>query len=205
MNKFRVLFVCRDNIFESALAAFFCNMAIPSDREDSWVVASAGVEAPRQKKSQQIRMEAAEVQGVDFSHHVPVRITKEMVDRADLILAIDFDDGSAIWKLVPPAWSKVFSLREFIYYMRKIDRAPPVDSDPANRMLSKTSMVQSLRRQARSEHGFWAGRKLEDLNLPEPHTSAAATAWVNALRSLVGDVVTLMDGRVGSSPVSVGK
>lgn len=215
MSVLTVLFVCQDNAFTSPLAAHLAQRAVAKDRADFMNIESAGLSVHRvaiaDRHAPDPRTSSFLKAGFDPTQHRATQLTKHAIETADLIIAVDFDTASAVWGLVPHAWSKVFSLREFVYYARKINKAPPVDFDPANRMASKVAMAQALRRQARSEFGFWAGLRLEDHNLPMPGKrnanarQAATDAWVKAVQALVFDVVKLLDGRVGSTPVAAGR
>jgi protein-tyrosine phosphatase len=80
-----VLFVCTGNIFRSVTAEYALKTHLGSDT--SHVISSAGIEAKPQLMHAWVLTRLRE-KGADLSRHVPRQLTKEVVDCADLVIAM---------------------------------------------------------------------------------------------------------------------
>ena len=83
-----VLFVCTGNIFRSMTAEYALKIRLGTNT--SCVVSSAGIDA----KSQSIHdwvQSRLRAKGADPTTHVPRQLTKELVEAADLIVAMGRD------------------------------------------------------------------------------------------------------------------
>ncbi|EOD01760.1 protein-tyrosine-phosphatase [Caldisalinibacter kiritimatiensis] len=76
-------------------------------------VASAGVCAiPNQPATAQA-IHALKEEGIDLSSHRSKPLTKEMIDKADLILTMTVNHKNAVLQMTPDAKGKVFTLKEY--------------------------------------------------------------------------------------------
>ena len=83
-----VLFVCTGNIFRSVTAEYALKIRLGTNT--SCVVSSAGIDAKPQSIHDwvQSRLRA---KGADSTTHVPRQLTKELVEAADLVIAMGRD------------------------------------------------------------------------------------------------------------------
>ena len=80
-----ILFVCTGNVFRSVVAEYALKARLGS--ESSYVVGSAGIEALPQPLPPLIHHHLRE-KGVDPSQHVQRRLTQELLERTDLVVAM---------------------------------------------------------------------------------------------------------------------
>lgn len=80
-----VLFVCTGNIFRSVTAEYALKARLGPDT--SCVVSSAGIDAKPQSMHAWVQARLCE-KGADLTTHVPRQLTKELVEAADLIIAM---------------------------------------------------------------------------------------------------------------------
>ena len=80
-----VLFVCTGNIFRSVTAEYALKARLAPDT--SCVVSSAGIDAKPQSMHAWVQARLCE-KGADLTTHVPRQLTKELVQAADLIIAM---------------------------------------------------------------------------------------------------------------------
>lgn len=83
-----ILFVCTGNIFRSMVAEYALKSRLGP--ESPYVVGSAGTEACLHPVHPMIRDRLLE-KGIDPSQHVPQRLTRELLDRIDLTIAMGLD------------------------------------------------------------------------------------------------------------------
>ena len=83
-----VLFVCTGNIFRSVTAEYALKARLGEGT--SCVVSSAGIDAKPQSVHDWVQTRLRE-KGADPSRHVPRQLTKELVEAADLVVAMGRD------------------------------------------------------------------------------------------------------------------
>lgn len=83
-----VLFICNGNIFRSMSAEYALRAQI--DREDAKRVASAGITANPQEMLAPVRERLIE-RGIDPSGHHQRRLTREILEDADIAIAMSLD------------------------------------------------------------------------------------------------------------------
>jgi protein-tyrosine-phosphatase len=148
---------------------------------------------------------AADVLGLDLSQHRAKELTPDRCLEPDLVLAMSWDQISHIWSLVPEAWDKVFTIKEFVHWAQRAPVRPPIlFPDRGAEMRDKIIQAHAIRKRARADHGFWGGIRPQDLNLIEPNGKGeeAWTALGHAVRALVGDVVLLLRGPAPAAPAA---
>lgn len=83
-----ILFVCTGNVFRSVVAEYAVRAQIGS--HDQYLVESAGIEAKPQSIHPVIRLRLLQ-KGADPSAHVQQKLTQELIQRIDLIIAMGED------------------------------------------------------------------------------------------------------------------
>jgi protein-tyrosine-phosphatase len=170
-----------------------------------WTIDSAGTETTEGGLVRTEATRAASIVDVDISEHAPVRLSSELCDDPDLILAMSWEQVSYIWSLVPGAWDKVFTMKEFIHWAKRAPIRPPIlFADRAEEMRDKVIQAHAVRKRARADYGFWGGIRPQDLNLIEPNGKGdeAWNALANAVHALASDVITLLTGPTQTPPVA---
>ena len=80
-----ILFVCTGNVFRSMAAEYALRAQL--DQPSAYHVTSAGIEAKSQKVHPVI-LNRLRLKGTDPSAHIPQILTKELIQRSDLIIAM---------------------------------------------------------------------------------------------------------------------
>lgn len=88
-----ILFVCTGNIFRSMVAEYAARAQFGS--QSHYLIESAGIEAKPQAIHPVIRARLIQ-KGADPSAHVQRKLTQELVDRIDLIIAMGHDHRECI-------------------------------------------------------------------------------------------------------------
>lgn len=83
-----VLFVCTGNIFRSVTAEYALKARLGDGLR--CIVGSAGIDAKPQSVHAWVRTQLRE-KGADASHHTPRQLTKELVESANLVVAMGRD------------------------------------------------------------------------------------------------------------------
>jgi protein-tyrosine-phosphatase len=199
-SHFEILYVCNGDNARSPLAAM-CTAALAKASSDargvSWKISSAGCEEAEEAAVRSEALRAAQIIDLDLSAHRPSVLAAEQCDSPDLILAMSWDQISHIWSLVPNAWDKVFTMKEFVHWAKLAPSRPPIlFADRAEAMRDKVVQAHAIRKRARSDHGFWGGIRPQDLNLIEPN-GKGDEVWAtlaHAVKALASDVITLLVG-----------
>jgi protein-tyrosine phosphatase len=204
-STFKLLYVCNGNNARSPLAAAFTYQRVTRvPGEVRWHISSAGTTATDGAGVRPEVQRAASSVNLDLSEHSTQALTAEACESPDLILGMAWDQVSDIWSLVPQAWGKVFTIKEFIHWAKQAPARPPIlFSDRIEHMRDKVTQAHAIRKRARADHGFWGGLRPGELNLiePEGHGDEAWTALVNAVQALTNDVITLLSVDGGHSGV----
>jgi len=203
-TPFRLLYVCNNDTARSPLAAAATINAVSATNDTvGWRIDSAGTNAIDGDVFRSEARVAAGVLGLDLSQHRAKELTPERCLEPDLVLAMSWDQISHIWSLVPEAWDRVFTIKEFVHWAQRAPVRPPIlFPDRGAEMRDKIVQAHAIRKRARADFGFWGGIRPQDLNLIEPNGKgeAAWTALGHAVRALVGDVVLLLRGPAVAKP-----
>ena len=84
-NLQSVLFVCTGNIFRSVTAEYALKAHLGPDT--SHVISSAGIDAKPQSMHALVQARLRE-KGADLTTHIPRQLTRELVESADLVIAM---------------------------------------------------------------------------------------------------------------------
>lgn len=116
MTKYKVLFVCLGNIVRSPLAEhIFRDMLVQEGLSDKYEVASAGIEAWHVGEKPDPRMlRVAAQKGLTYTNKAK-QITRAELSSYDMILAMDFDNLSALLRMADGdlPTDHIYLLRDF--------------------------------------------------------------------------------------------
>jgi protein-tyrosine-phosphatase len=197
-TDFNILYVCNgDNARAPLAAACTESLTARNSLGVTWTIASAGTETLEGSLVRPEAQRAAGALDIDLASYEPVALSPDDCVAPDLILAMSWDQVSHVWSLVPGAWEKVFTVKEFIHWAKLAPARPPIlFADRAEAMRDKVVQTHLIRKRARADHGFWGGIRPQDLNLIEPN-GKGDEAWAtlaHAVHALASDIVTLLLG-----------
>jgi protein-tyrosine-phosphatase len=109
-----ILFVCTGNTCRSLIAEQVARRMIEERGLSGQVeVRSAGISASSGGRAPENTIRVLRQAGIDLTHHTTTPLDKEMVEEADLILAMDQGHVERILNRFPTIKRKVFLLNEF--------------------------------------------------------------------------------------------
>jgi len=154
---FRVLVVCTGNLYRSPLAECLLRQRL-LEAQRVVHLSSAGTRAVGGRPLADAAASFLRECGVDPSGRVSRRLTAEMVERSDLVLAAAREHREAAVRLSPvQALARAFTLREFVRLMRAEDAAGLLD--PVARFTALVQGAASRRGSLRARAG---GDDIED-------------------------------------------
>jgi len=108
------LFVCFGNIMRSAMAEFLMRQALnEAGLENRVRIASAGLHASAGHVAHPWAQEASAGLGISLAEHKAKPLTREMVEQADCVLAMDFQNKAELLTLYPEAQEKILMLSAY--------------------------------------------------------------------------------------------
>jgi len=112
-NKFVILFVCTGNTCRSPMAEGALKVLLEKEDINNYEILSAGVSAASGFPATLYAIEAAKIWNADISNHFSRPLTSQLVDKADLILAMTPYHLKNIIRMRKNAASKTFLFTNF--------------------------------------------------------------------------------------------
>ncbi|MDD5120281.1 MAG: L-threonylcarbamoyladenylate synthase [Candidatus Omnitrophica bacterium] len=114
VTKFkRILFVCTGNSCRSVMAEMYLKKLLTKMKREDVEVSSAGMMALEGAGASFETRQVLAQEGIDAGMHRAQRVTKELVDRADIILVMEKIHEERVLELAPRVKNRLFLLKEF--------------------------------------------------------------------------------------------
>jgi tRNA threonylcarbamoyl adenosine modification protein (Sua5/YciO/YrdC/YwlC family) len=139
--RFNLLFVCTANTCRSPLAEGIFKTLIT---QDYCQVKSAGIMPMDGLPPAQFSLDVVQEYGGSIIHHQTKRITKEIIEWADLILVMEFKHYNVIVEIAREAAVKTFLLKEYRRRVKYNEVADPVGKDIHAYRTAAQDMLPSL-------------------------------------------------------------
>jgi len=117
-----LVFICYGNIMRSPMAAGLLGLMLSGEVRDQFRVASAGLHANPNSAAEPRSLRMAPEFGVNLDHHRSTQLTRQMVDQADAVFAMDRRNQVEFLSLYPDAKEKLFMLGA--YAVPKLSEIP---------------------------------------------------------------------------------
>jgi protein-tyrosine-phosphatase len=123
-----VLFVCSGNLCRSPIAEGLLRHKLPASMRQAVRVESAGTLGLKGRPATPLAVEAARELGADIAGHRSQAVAPELVERADLILALAAEHRDYLRERFPNQRPKVFLLKRYAARGPRSRRADSSDS-----------------------------------------------------------------------------
>lgn len=122
-----VLFLCHGNVFRSPMAEALFAREVSRSRNGAFRFRSAGLETHPGLPAPEEARTAATEQGISLADHRTTLLTTEIVDAADVIVVMDYENEATLLARFPSARGKVVMLGAFD---PRADSPGPAVADP---------------------------------------------------------------------------
>lgn len=113
VNKKTIIFVCTGNSCRSVMAEALLKKMLKEKNRPDVEVLSAGVMMLEGMGATEQTKEVLRKEGMDVSAHVSQGISRQLIDRSDLILVMEKLHEEKVLQMAPEAKKRVFLLKEF--------------------------------------------------------------------------------------------
>lgn len=186
-DEFRVLLVCTANVCRSPIAEHLFRRAISHSSVATWEIESAGTRAEPGLEMHPLAERVLTRKGVDVSRFRTQRLSRGLIDEADLILTAERMHRAAVVTLEPRAVRNTFTIRQFARMASGVTELNSL-GDPA--ALGRELVAQAT--EARSGLQPLASRD-EDIPDPMGRGSAAFRRCANHLTQLISEIISPLD------------
>jgi protein-tyrosine phosphatase len=107
------VFVCFGNIMRSALAEFLMRRELEEAKMNRVQIISAGLHAVAGREAHPWAQQASAEMGISLTEHRAKPLTREMVEQADCIMAMDFQNKAELLVLYPESRLKIYMLSAY--------------------------------------------------------------------------------------------
>jgi len=128
-----ILFVCTGNTCRSVMAEGLLRKMLKDKKKDDIQISSAGILAIDGFSPTDKTIEVMKKEGIDISGYETNKLTKKIIEEADLVLAMENIHKDEVLSLVPQAKEKTHLLRK--YANKKNDPSYLDIQDPMGRPL----------------------------------------------------------------------
>lgn len=112
-EKYVIMFVCTGNTCRSPMAEGALRVLLEKERPGKFEVISSGTHAASHYPATIYAIEAARIWDADISGHQSQPLSKELIDRADLILGMTESHVQQVLKLDPRAADRTYLFKNF--------------------------------------------------------------------------------------------
>lgn len=109
----KILIVCTGNTCRSSMAEGLLKKMLQDQGINDIEVSSAGTSVLGSSGANENAIAVLESRGIDLSTHRSTQVTKEMIEKADLILTMTVRHRENLIQLCPGAADKTFTLKEY--------------------------------------------------------------------------------------------
>ena len=140
-----ILLVCTGNICRSPMAEGFLRQLLQERGASTVRLSSAGVYSWDDSPATAEAVRALEERGIDISSHVARRLTRALVEEADLVLAMASDHRDAVQRMVPAAADRTFTIKEFVHMVADDPSPAPRLGDPDLLLVESVDRANGVR------------------------------------------------------------
>jgi protein-tyrosine phosphatase len=139
-----ILLVCTGNICRSPMAESFLRRELQQRGIDGIRVESSGLSGWEGSGATSEAVEALTEYGLDISGHGARRLTRDMAEQADLIVAMSAEHREGVGRLVPSAAGRTFTIKELVYLLESFP-VEAVQGSPAQRLKASIDAATAVR------------------------------------------------------------